>query len=202
MKPRRPWRAAPICTHARLCQVHRTDPSGWRVGGAMVKESGVCSRLASNQGSWRQLLQGQCAGLRANCHTSRSWVPGGGRKGREGEEKTAVSRFWVIKRTGIYPRALPSLHLEPSSRGTPVTFLRRGSSGLSRPRPTHAWVRVPMTHITSSPGRNEERRQACPMGGGQALVQALLTRSSYSVGGRPSGCGHTVLQHDSSVIAP
>lgn len=116
----------------------------------------MCSRLASDQGSGRQLLSGRVCWAEGYCHTSRSEVPGGGRKGAEGEEKTAVSRSWVFRRTGIYPRALPSLHPKPSSRGTPVTFLWRGSSGHSRPCPTHAWVRVPMTHITSLPRRNEE----------------------------------------------
>lgn len=115
------------------------------------------------------------AGPRANCHPGRASVPGVGRKVKEGEEETAVSRSWAIKGIGIYAGALPSLHPEPSSQVTPAMFLLRGSSGPSGHRPTHAWVRVPVTHITGLPGRNEEA--GLLSGRGRALVQGLLTRS-------------------------
>lgn len=55
VKPCRPRGAAPIRGFARS-SVPILQDGGW---GAMVKESGVCSRLASDQGSGRQLLSGR-----------------------------------------------------------------------------------------------------------------------------------------------
>lgn len=55
---------------------------------------------------------------------------------------------------------------------TPWTFLRRDSSGHSNRRPTHAWMRVPLTHITGLPRRNEET--GLPHGGGaEPLVKTF-----------------------------
>lgn len=42
--------------------------------GVIGKESGVRSWLAFHEEEWRQLLLGQCSGLRATCHTSLSKV--------------------------------------------------------------------------------------------------------------------------------